>query len=146
MRRGISNKFNYSYYELAEEFLVMTSRIRNASAHNRPIVMDIGNENVAKGPQVSTYIRDFYTHIGITRYKTRQHTINLKMIKNVKINDIISILVLHNHYVVNAIPRAQRKKELKAFGKRLKLNSDLYRNQPHLRKIGELIYDIIEHY
>ncbi|MDC0751893.1 Abi family protein [Enterococcus innesii] len=141
-----TEKFNYSYYELAEELLVMTSRIRNASAHNRPIIMDIGNNNVAKVPQVSSEIRDFYTNLEITKYKTRQHTINLKMLKNVKINDIMSILVLHNYYVVNPIPRFHRRKELKEFSKRLKMNSDLYRNQSHLKKIGELICDIIERY
>lgn len=139
-----SKKSNYKILKPATDLLMYSKRIRDAAAHNRPILMNIGNDDHAGIIQkrVSSDVERFIIErTGHIKGKP-EHTRVMKKVKNTKIHDLLCVFLLHSLYVSPEIQHA-RQRDIESLLERARYRSDLYVRHPHMTSIFEVFASIL---
>lgn len=132
-------KSNYTHYKLANELLIMTKRIRNASSHNRPILMNIANKSHSGSLVVSQDIKMKLNDLNIAKKNTNEYNRNIDLLEHTKVHDIFCIYVLYKEYMNSPKIIYARKKELKSLMYRITLNKRYYAQHFKLQRISKLL-------
>ena len=131
-----TQKNNYAYYKTAEELLIMIKRIRNASSHNRPILMNIANKNHSGSLVVSSNVKGFVTKYQINKNSSRREiSLYNNLLEHTKIHDIFCLIILYKEYIESDKMIFARRKEIKSFINRAKLNKNYYTKHNKMRNI-----------
>ncbi|EOH92056.1 hypothetical protein UAO_00596 [Enterococcus villorum ATCC 700913] len=131
-----TQKNNYAYYKTAEELLIMIKRIRNASSHNRPILMNIANKSHSGGLVVSSNIKGFLTKYQINKNVSRKEiSLYNNLLEHTKIHDIFCLIILYKEYIESEKMIFARRKEIKSFIYRAKLNKKHYSKHNKMKNI-----------
>lgn len=140
-----SKKPNYKYFKSAYELLIMTKRIRDAAAHSRPILMNIGNASHAGviSGRVSNLVEKKFQELNIVQKNTKEYRDYILLLKNIKIHDLFCLLILHQEYVSNPIVRQIRKLELEKVLNRATLHKGFYAQHLQLRKVHDFFRKVI---
>lgn len=84
----------------------MSKRIRHASAHSRPIIINIvNNQNYAKVKNISVHMKKYLRSKGILIAKINTYLVNLKL------HDLCALLYLHDYYINGERMRLERKRK-----------------------------------
>lgn len=135
-----SHKNNYLYYKNANELLIMIKRIRNASSHNRPIIMNISNKIHSGSLTVSSNVKGYLTSLNISSPSNRkEHSQYIALLEHTKIHDIFCLVILYKEYINSEKMVYSRRKEIKSFLCRAKLNSKYYYNHKKLKNIFKFL-------
>lgn len=130
-----SQKYKSTELTLAANFLYISKNIRDTAAHSRPVLFDIINvvENNPKNVNMKRILKDYIIDKKIDKKLLHRHTNNLKL------NDLCSLILLHDKYITSKYVRIARKKEL-----RIILNRALYKKDKYsgdsCKKFGEITY------
>lgn len=129
-------KNNYAYYKTAEELLIMIKRIRNASSHNRPILMNIANKNHSGSLVVSSNVKSFLTKYQINKNVSRKEiSLYNNLLEHTKIHDIFCLMILYKEYIESEKMIFARRKEIRSFIYRAKLNKKHYSKHNKMKNI-----------
>ncbi|MFK4417014.1 hypothetical protein ABH961_005602 [Bacillus sp. RC251] len=141
-----SSKPNYKQFKSAYELLIMTKRIRDAAAHSRPVLMNIGNDNHAGviSGRISNLVEKEFQDLNIAKKNTKEYREYIGLLKNIKIHDLFCLLILHQKYVVSPVVRQIRKNELEKVMYRAMLKSDIYTQHLQLRKIHDFFKKVLQ--
>lgn len=126
-----ANKHNANYFTNAASLLIMTKRLRDASAHNRPVLLNIVRTSGAHGIVniLSTEVTGYLQLIGLLNAKNRF------ILKNVRMHDLFCLIMLHHEYIKNPIVKSLRKRELVRLLNRAQNSKNLYKNHSTIREI-----------
>lgn len=133
-------KQNSAYYQLANELLLMTKRVRNASAHNRPVLMNISNKTHSGSiSSLPLIIREKYKELDLFRENSNDYNKHRDLLEYTKIHDIFCIYILYKKYVKSPRLVGARRRELKSVIYRIQLNSQYYENHNKMKQISFLL-------
>ncbi|NTR08280.1 Abi family protein [Enterococcus faecium] len=131
-----TQKNNYAYYKTAEELLIMIKRIRNASSHNRPILMNIANKNHSGRLVVSANVKGFVTKYQLNKNSSRKEiSLYNSLLEHTKIHDIFCLIILYKEYINSEKMIFARRKEIKNLVNRAKLNKVHYVKHTKMKNI-----------
>lgn len=121
-----------------------SKRIRDAAAHNRPILINIGNDDHAGIIQkrVSSDVERFIIERTGHLKGAPEHTRVMKKVKNTKIHDLLCVFLLHSLYVSPEIQHA-RQRDIESLLEPARYRSDLYVRHPHMTSIFEVFASIL---
>ncbi|EPI00504.1 Abi-like protein [Enterococcus faecalis 13-SD-W-01] len=129
-------KNNYAYYKTAEELLIMIKRIRNASSHNRPILMNIADKKHSGSLVVSSNVKGFLTKYKINKNVSKKEiSLYNNLLGHTKIHDIFCLIILYKEYIESEKMIFARRKEIKSFIHRAKLNKKHYSKHNKMKNI-----------
>jgi|SRR5690625_1437582 len=131
------NKFNKSIFDCAYDLLKYIKNFRDASAHSRPLILNITNFNeFSPGQRVTTFATD-------AKVKKSDRK---RYFSNKKIHDFTCILILHDYYIKTKAMKIDRKNELMKLKERCLKRHEYYRNQYELKNIYKIFSKIIDNY
>ncbi|KSU49917.1 hypothetical protein AS033_00695 [Exiguobacterium indicum] len=141
----LKKKRNYKVLKTASELLSFCKRIRDAAAHNRPILMNIGNDEHAGLIQkrISKSIENYIIEKSTFAKSTDEHAEFIQIVKNTKAHDLLSVFLLHDAYVSSEIVQIIRKKEISTLLKRVGQKDHLYAAHPNLQKVSNLFKKVL---
>ena len=132
-------EFFYNYNNLrkkevkdASNMIKYAKNIRNAAAHNNPILINIYNGYKINPDQKLVKLSE---QIGI----------NSDVYRNVKTNDILSLLYLHNTYSSDGIVK-NRVMQIEEFLRRCERNSEYYTKNNNLLELYNTLIKVIDFY
>ncbi|WP_214828350.1 Abi family protein [Exiguobacterium sp. s26] len=139
-----SKKSNYKIFKPATDLLMYSKRIRDAAAHNRPILMNIGNNRHAGVIQnrVSSDVERFIIERTGHSKGTPEHARVMKKMKNTKVHDLLCVFMLHRLYVSPEIQQA-RQRDIESLLERARYRKELYVMHPHMTSIFEVFASIL---
>lgn len=138
-------KPNYKIFKSAADLLIYSKRIRDASAHNRPVLMNIGN-NIHAGTiqkRVSFNVESFISRKTGFSKDTSQYSSFIKRVKNAKVHDLLCVFLLHQLYVSSEGIQKARQSDIDALLKRIRYRKELYVKHPHMTGIAEFFSSIL---
>ncbi|WP_019723982.1 hypothetical protein [Enterococcus mundtii] len=114
----------------------MIKRIRNASSHNRPILMNIANKNHSGSLVVSSNVKSFLTKYQINKNVSRKEiSLYNNLLEHTKIHDIFCLIILYKEYIESEKMIFARRKEIRSFIHRAKLNKKHYSKHNKMKNI-----------
>lgn len=136
-----SSKFGSKDLKVANQFLIMSKRIRDASAHSRPIILNIvNNQNSSKVKTISVNMKNYLRSKGIPISKINTYLVNLKL------HDLCALLYLHDYYIRGGRMREERKKEMKAILRRSIYKNEMYPKESKLGDIFKIFSKIVRNF
>lgn len=133
----------------AAQFLGYAKNIRDSAAHSRPILLNVTEINQLKGRDGSHRTKQPQAEPELKTY-VRQNGLNKKvasrLLTNYKINDLCSLILLHDEYIHGKFMRKARKKEMLKVYKRALYKKDTYENVKEFDEIIKLFFGIIKKY
>lgn len=141
----MNKKNNYKIFKPAADLLLYSKRIRDAAAHNRPILMNIGN-NVHAGliqGRVSSNVESFISEKTGYKKDSPQYTSFMKTVKNTKAHDLLCVFMLHQLYVTSSGIQQVRQAEIDALLNRIKYRQELYANHPQMSGVANFFITIL---
>lgn len=134
-------KYNYTRYEKLEKYMFMTKKLRDAAAHNRPILHNVGNDNICPMlSSISADVENAFNELNLTN-NLRQKSDNLRLLKRVYLHDIFCLLLLIDLYC-DKDNRKINMKIFKKFIRRVDLNQELYKNKTDMKNVFNFIKQI----
>lgn len=140
-----NKKPNYKSFQTAKELLLLGKRIRDSAAHNRPILLNIGNDihaGTIKG-RISNLVEKEFQNLSITPKNTSEYTKYIDCMKNIKVHDIFCLLILHKTYVKSQEIKDKRYVELKEFVERCSKYAFLYSEHQNLKTVHEFFKQVV---
>ncbi|MGM0523016.1 MAG: Abi family protein [Bacillota bacterium] len=132
-----SNKFNKKKFDLAYDLLKYTKNFRDASAHSRPLILNLTNfNNLAPSQKVT----QFASKAKIKKADRK------KYLSNKKLHDFVCILIIHDHYIKAPQMKVDRKTELQLLKKRCLKRFEYYHNQTELKNIYKVFSKVVDKY
>lgn len=134
------NKFGSSQLNIANQYLIMSKRIRDASAHSRPIIINIVNNSNSYKLKMSVHFKNYLIGKGIPATNIHNYMTNLKL------HDLGTLFFLHDHYIKSPRMREERKKEMKSLLKRVIYKGKQYPPESELGNIFKLFARLVFNY
>lgn len=127
----INNRHNSSHFTTANELLIMSKRLRDAAAHNRPVLLNIVRTSGSSGvvTQLSTPVTSYLQQLGMLNRNNRF------ILKNTRLHDLFCLIMLHHEYIKNPVVKNIRKQELIKTLNRANSSKRLYQKHSTLRDI-----------
>lgn len=133
-----SGRHKSSYFANAQSLFIMTKRLRDAAAHNRPILQNVVSTSGRIGVVniLSTEVTNYLSSMNLL------YPHNKFLLKNVRLHDLFCLLMLHTEYVKNPIVKEYRRRELKRLLTRIETNKHLYSNHSKLKEIFNFFKEV----
>lgn len=131
------NKFNKKKFDYAYDLLKYIKNFRDASAHSRPLVLNVTKfDNFSPGQRVTNFASD-------ARIKKRDRK---RYFSNKKVHDFTCILILHDHYIKTNEMKNDRKRELETLKRRCIKRYKYYSGQKEVKNVFKLFCKIVDNY
>ncbi|MCS8592456.1 Abi family protein [Enterococcus faecium] len=139
--------FAYRGLKTANQLLKYVTNVRNAAAHSRPLIYNIvepfqygrsGNELKNRRPVIQ--LTQFATKAGV------EADLSTKALTNMKMNDIVATLYLHEKYVKTQKLKTKNSEELKELLKRMKVHAHMYEKNYELVEMYHFFEKIVLEY
>ena len=117
--------------------------MRNAAAHNRPIIYDLCTASSIEG-KLPIEMRQYLEHIDI------EEGVSNEILRNIKLFDFLTILLLHDVYIFSYRMKEIRKEDLNKLITRCYKNKDIYNmsniTNQQFKNIFEILIKVVDHY
>lgn len=138
-----SKKRGYKEFKRASKFIKNTKKMRNAAAHNRPIIYDLCTASSIEG-KLPIEMRQYLEHIDI------EEGVSNEILRNIKLFDFLTILLLHDVYIFSYRMKEIRKEDLNKLITRCYKNKDIYNmsniTNQQFKNIFEILIKVVDHY
>ncbi|KIL50826.1 hypothetical protein KR50_07070 [Jeotgalibacillus campisalis] len=123
--------------------------VRDSAAHSRPILLNVteinqlngqGSSHKTKQPQAEPELKTFVKQNGLNK------KVASRLLTNFKINDLCSLILLHDVYIQSPYMRKARKKEIIKLYRRALYKKNIYKNVKEFDEIIELFFGVIKKY
>lgn len=138
-------KNNYKMFKAATDLLMYSKRIRDAAAHNRPILINIGNNHHAGTikKRVSSDVERFIIQRSGYSKDKPEHAKLMKRMMNIKVHDLMCVFMLHHLYVASTAIRKTRQADIDALIVRASYRKHLYLSHPNMINVFDLFAKVL---
>ena len=126
-----------TYYRTLHETIRYIKNIRNAAAHNTPILMNIAEPGTAKKTKIAS---DYLSQVPNISKDARN-----KKLKNNRVHDLVLLLFIYNDYVTSSNMRKHTFENLTSLLSRCKRNKSYYKKSSALISTYKFFENIINH-
>lgn len=134
------NKFGSSKLNVSNDYLIMSKRIRDASAHSRPIIINIVNNSNSSKLKVTLLFKNYLISKGIPATNVHKYMTNLKL------HDLGTLFYLHDYYIKSPRMREERKKEMQSLLRRAIYKGKQYPPESELGNIFRIFARLVFNY
>lgn len=127
---------NNSYFRDIAQVIRYVKNIRNAAAHNHPLIMDIAEPRNDRNSRV---IVNFIQGITTISKNTRNNKL-----RNRKIHDLVALLYTYNRYIKSDGMKMHRYKDIEEILRRAKRNPSFYKKNNGITSTYDFFCKIID--
>lgn len=140
--------YGYNRLKAAQKILRYVTNVRNACAHNRPLIYNILDTNQFYNHRVKKNGKNNKPSIELTQFVNHSNIDYkyLQFLTNKKINDIVSVIYLHDTYIHTKEMKQKNAEALTELLIRIQREKDLYQNNPELVERFFLFHSIVTFY
>lgn len=139
--------FGYQGLKTANQLLRYVTNVRNAAAHSRPLIYNIiepfqygKTSNKSKNRRPVIQLTQFATSAGV------DSDLSARALTNMKMNDIVTTLYLHEKYVQTKKMKTKNFEELRGLITRIKDNGHMYEENYELVEMFRFFEKIVMEY
>lgn len=131
-------KPGYNKLKIANEFMYLSKNIRDRAAHSRPILIDIAVTSDRNSSKLQ--LKQYLQTVNIPNERIKRFLSNRKM------NDLCSLLLMHNTYVLGSGVRNARREDLMHLCERACREKYLYQHSHELKMVWLILYKLVRNY
>jgi len=133
-----TSRFKSRQLKDARKLFHYSKNVRDSAAHSRPILNDITIEKQMDKPNI--IIKNYVIQNGL------DSDIASRLLTNFKINDLCSLIFLHNQYINGKYMRKARRSELVNLLNRVLYKKIIYKDVSNFSEITNLFFRLIKRY
>lgn len=140
--------YGYKNLIIAQNILKYVTNVRNACAHNRPLIYNIVDINQFNKSSKKQNRKKRRQTISLTQFLQKANVDRNyhKFLTNKKMNDIVAVIYLHDTYIHTKEMKQKDAEALFGLINRIKREKDFYQNNQELKERFYLFQSIVQYY